>query len=212
MTRIPVTTDDLVQSGAVAREALSQISGDDWVEKPPNMEWTRLITASHICNALLFYATQLASGVPEPQESAPLDESIVTGEKLSAVVASHARLLAVVAGSASPGTRGWHPTGLPDAEGFLAMGCAEILLHTWDALAGTGIEFVGDEGTAGRVLGRLLPWAPADTPRWQTLLFATGRGDLPGRESPGDRWMWHNAVLEEWDGYEKRSDHWVGRV
>lgn len=212
MSREPVTTDDLARSGLDARNALSRISADDWLERPPNMEWTRLITASHICSALLFYATQLASGVTKPQATVPLDESLMTGEKLPPLVVTQARLLAAVAESAPPGTRGFHPVGHPDAEGFLAMGSLEILMHTWDAMAGTGVAFVGDEGVADHVLRRLLPWAPTNTPRWQTLLFATGRGELPGRESPGDRWMWHNDILEEWDGREKRSEHWVGRI
>ncbi|MBT4516260.1 MAG: hypothetical protein HOC77_14355 [Chloroflexi bacterium] len=212
MARDPVTIDDLIISGAAAHTVLAQITASGWSDRPPNMEWTRLVTVTHICSALLFYATQLAVGSGKHEETIRPDESTMTGEKLPELLISQCKLLAAVAKGSPPNTRGFHPVGQPDAEGFLAMGCTEILLHTWDAMAGTGIEFKGDDGVADRVLRRLLPWAPTETPRWQTFLFATGRGELPGYESPGDRWMWHNDPLEEWDGHEKRSDHWVGRV
>jgi hypothetical protein len=46
------------------------------------------------------------------------------------------------------------------------------------------------------VLYRLFPDAPADTPRWDTLLWATGRGELAGRARRGEEWSWHSAPRE----------------
>ena len=212
MVRDPVAVQDLIVAGVHAQETLALMSDDRWLEKPPSMGWTRLVTVSHICGALLFYATQLAVGSGKREETVRPDESAITGEKLPELMIAQVKLLAAVAASAEPGTRAWHPVGLPDTEGVLAMGCAEVMLHSWDAVGGLDLEFVGDEGISDRVLRRLFPWAPAETPCWQTLLFVTGRGELPGFESPGDRWMWHNDVLEEWDGREKWSDRWVGRA
>ena len=212
MTRNPVTTEDLIQSGSDARRALARVGDGLWLEKPPSMEWTRLTTVSHICRAMLFYATQLAGRSDTRVEYILPDETIMVGEKLPDLMMSQVRLLAAVAESAPPESRAWHPTGLPDPEGFLAMGCAEVMLHTWDTVGGTDVQLLGDEGVADRVLQRLFPWVPTDTPRWDTLLFSTGRGELPGYESPSDRWMWHNDVLEMWDGKEKRSDRWSSRA
>ena len=39
------------------------------------------------------------------------------------------------------GVRAFHRTGLPDVEGFIAMGSAEILLHGYDAVVGMDAEF-----------------------------------------------------------------------
>ena len=206
-----MTTADLLAAGAAASEALSRIAELQWHEKPDGMGWTRYIVASHLCGALQVYATQLASGTPAYVPVMKQNEVDTKGEEWPELVRSQTALLAAVATGAAPGTRAFHPAGSPDTEGFLAMGCVETLLHCWDIVKDTAIEFSGDDATSCRVLQRLFPWAPTDTPRWQTLLFATGRGALDGHESPGDRWMWHNRPLDEWDGTEPRSDAWVGR-
>jgi hypothetical protein len=175
------------------------------------MDWTRHHTAFHICGALQFYATQLAVGSPEFAPTVRLNPDAMNAEDLPGLLKSQSILLAQVARGVAKETRGFHSAGKPDAEGFLAMGCAELLLHCWDAVAGTDIKFTPDETVADHVLQRLFPWAPADTPRWQTLLWATGRGELEGHEPVGITWMWHNAPLDEWDGTVRQSTDWVGR-
>ncbi len=209
--RDPVTPDDLIICGETARETLKVVSDDLWSRNPPNMTWSRLVIASHICGALLSYATQLASGSPAYTQTIRQDESVITGENLPELIMSQSALLAAVARGVPPGTRAWHSAGSPDAEGYLAMGCAEVLLHCWDAAAATEVKISGDEMISDRILRRLFPWAPTDTPRWQTLLFATNREDLQDRSRPGEDWMWHNAPLEEWDGKEVRHSRWIGR-
>ncbi len=211
MSRQPVTSEDLLAAGAAARDALAHVSEAEWGVQPPRMEWTRFTTGSHICGALQFYATQVAVGSSSYTATIRVDEAQLKAEELPEHVKSQASLLATAAAGVPSNTRAWHPTGLADVEGFLAMGCAEVLLHCWDATNGTEIEFVGDEGIAGRTLQRLFPWAPTDTPPWETLLFATGRGELDGHDSPGERWMWHNSPLDEWDGREPCSDRWVSK-
>ena len=59
--------------------------------------------------------------------------------------------------------------------------------------------FHADELLSSAVLTRLFPWAPTDGDPWSALLWATGRGELPGRE-PVTSWRWHCAPLAEWDG------------
>ena len=48
------------------------------------------------------------------------------------------------------------------------------------------------EALCDRVLYRLFPDAPAGTPRWETLLWATGRGELGGRARLAE-WRWHGS-------------------
>lgn len=211
MTRQPVTSEDLLAAGEAARDSLAHLSEAQWGVKSPSMEWTRFITASHICAALQFYATQLAVGSSSYTATIRIDEAQLKAEALPEHVKSQASLLAAVAAGVLSDTRAWHSSGIPDIEGFLAMGCAEVMLPCWDATNGTEIEFAGDDEIAGRTLQRLFPWAPTDTSPWETLLFATGRGELDGHESPGERWMWHNSPLNEWDGREPRSDRWVSK-
>ena len=201
----------MLAAGAAAHDALAHISEAQWGEKPPNMEWTRFITASHICGALQFYATQLAVGSSSYTAFVSIDEAQLKAGELPEYVRSQASLMAAVANGVPADFRARHSTGIPDIEGFLAMGCVEVLLHCWDTMNGTEIEFAGDEGIAGRMLQRLFPWSPTDTSPWETLLFATGRGELDGHESPGERWMWHSNPLDEWDGREPRSDRWVSK-
>ena len=80
------------------------------------------------------------------------------------------------------------------------MGCAELLLHTWDVAEGRGLDWAPPTPLADAVVTRLFPWAPADADPWAALLWATGRGELPGRE-PVTSWRWHCAPLSEWDGH-----------
>ena len=84
------------------------------------------------------------------------------------------------------GVRAFHRTGLPNVEGFIAMGSAEILLHGYDAVVGMDAEFNPDDALCKRVLGHLFPKASQDGSGWLTLLWATERGEFDGRESLGE--------------------------
>jgi hypothetical protein len=96
--------------------------------------------------------------------------------------------------------------GMADTNGFLAMGCDEILVHEWDAVRGLGDELTPPADLAERVLRRLFPWTPTDETPWPTLLWANGRAELPSRERLGPDWAWHCAPLDVWDGTVPRQD------
>ena len=68
--------------------------------------------------------------------------------------------------------------GIGDPEGFAAMGVVEVLVHMRDVAAGLGIDWTPPEDLCDRVLYRLFPGRADRTPRWETLLWATGRGEL----------------------------------
>ena len=69
------------------------------------------------------------------------------------------------------------------------MGVVETLVHTHDVAAGLGLEWTPPADLCDRVLTRLFPDAPAGGDRWQTLLWATGRGELPARPRQAT-WRW----------------------
>jgi hypothetical protein len=70
------------------------------------------------------------------------------------------------------------------------MGVTETLVHGHDAAQGLGVPWEPPADLCARVLSRLFPGAPADAPPWAVLLWATGRGDLPGRPRLGE-WRWY---------------------
>ena len=211
MARKPVTPDDLRASAAIARETLSKLSDAEWNAVPPHMTWTRRDTAIHSISANNNYATQLASGIPAGVAGFRPDYQGIETAKIPELITSVAAVHARVAEASPPGTRGFHPAGSPDPEGFLGMGCIEILMHAWDAVDGTTVEIVAPDDLSERIVRRMFPWSSVDAPGWQALLFETGRGEISGLESPGDSWMWHNAPLDEWNGEVRRSERWKGR-
>ena len=97
--------------------------------------------------------------------------------------------------------------GSADAEGFVAMGCVEIAVHTWDIARGLGVGFDAPAELTPKLLNRLFPWAPTGHDAWETFLYCVGRiplGDLPHQHVA---WGWHAAPREEWDGGS--SDVWT---
>jgi hypothetical protein len=89
--------------------------------------------------------------------------------------------------------------GIADPEGFLAMGCEEILVHTWDIAQGFGLPMEPPDEVARAVLHRLFPWAPTGCSPWDAQLWCSDRIALPGSAKIG-HWGWHAAPLSEWDG------------
>jgi hypothetical protein len=209
--RSPVTNDDLRAAASMVAGSVLRLDPELWDRLAYGLEWTRSRTVAHIGGALSNYAGSLASRNQENPGSLGLAFREGSTKAAATQIGLGAELLVRVAEGAPAGVRAFHPTGLPDAEGFLAMGCVEILAHGYDAVAGTEAEFDTDNALCQRVLGRLFPWAPLDTPGWPTLLWATGRSQLEGQEYLGETWIWHNDLLDEWEGTIPNTSRWVGR-
>ncbi|WP_436319630.1 hypothetical protein [Streptomyces syringium] len=60
---------------------------------------------------------------------------------------------------------------------------------------GLGVGWNPPADLCDRVLDRLFPDAPVDTDRWRTLLWATGRAELPGLPRVTPPWQWPGAPL-----------------
>ncbi|MBM9466326.1 maleylpyruvate isomerase N-terminal domain-containing protein [Nakamurella leprariae] len=193
---------NLRQSARSSAAFLRSVADQDWSVTVPSLGWTGSRTVAHMCETLLWYPTDLANG-PQPldtmQLSVPDGPDGNSREALVTTLVTFADVLAHVVDGVPAGWRGHHSWGLADASGFAAMGCDELLVHTWDVGQGLGARFDPPPVLAGMVARRLFPWAPVDRDPWQTLLWANGRVDLAGLPRQVD-WQWHCAPLSEWTG------------
>lgn len=209
--RKPVTSSDLRDAASQCASWVLRVDPAPWDKQAYGLEWIRSRTISHIDDALAFYSRSLAGRNTEnPGVRGPvLQEGSI--EASARQIEAGAEVLVRVSDGTPEGVRTFSPTGQPDAEGFLAMACVEIMVHGYDAVAGTEAEFDPDDGLCRRILGRLFPWAPPNTPGWTTLLWATGRGELEGQDFLGETWVWHNDLLADWEGAVPSCSLWVGR-
>jgi hypothetical protein len=161
----------------------------------------------HLADDLFAYATQLGPEHPPQDTHVPFvwsrkkpggPPSVVFVDRsegvagLLQVLEACGALLSAVVRTKPPTVRAHHVYGNADPEGFAAMGVVETLVHTHDVAQGLGVTWRPPDDLCGRVLTRLFPDAPADGDRWPTLLWATGRGELPGRARLTD-WRWFGA-------------------
>lgn len=181
--------------------ALGAVTDRDWKGATAGrLEWDCRRTAEHIASDLIAYAGQLAGRAQDayvPFEIAleGSDDGLdpADNEGVLQVITTTGALLAAAVRTTPRAVRAFHPYPFRHAnrEGFAAMGVAEVLLHTHDIAEGLGIDYEPPAELASFVLTRIFPRVrPGATP-WRTLLWATGRGDLPGRE-PVTAWRWSN--------------------
>ena len=197
---------EIVGPGHLRRTAIAcrfffePLSHMDWSRSANDLGWSCRQALDHISNTLVFYAAHLASEatsllprIRDGAEAATLPMLLISLETTAAI-------LARVVEASPPTTRAFHPAGMADPSGFAAMGCDELLIHTNDIGKGLGARFAPPEDVCRAVLERLFPWAPEGLEAWETLLWANGRGELPGVARQDENWYWHCAPLEEWDG------------
>lgn len=209
--RSSVTTADLQGTASLCANSVRRLDPELWDKLAYGLEWTRSFTVTHICDALAFYAASLAARLQDDPGSLGLQHTDGSIDSAADQIEWGAAILSRGAESTPIDLRAFYPSGTPDAEGFLAMGCVEILLHGYDVVVSTEAEFDPEVDLCRRILGRLFPWAPQDSSGWPTLLWATGRAELGGQEYMGDRWFWHTDLVEEWEGTIPTSDLFVGQ-
>lgn len=206
MSRTPVTADHVERTVRLAVDALRPAPIQQWDRRAGPMECSCWEAVDHLCSALFGYASRfglreprtdrrvaIGFGPPEgPQTPIRVDREV--GEPLE-VVESMGGLLVAMLGTAGPEWRAWHIWGVADPEGFAAMGVVETGVHAWDLAQGLGLEWRLPDELCAPALARLFPEAPSETDPWTTLLWATGRGDLPGYERRDPEWHWHSAPL-----------------
>jgi len=167
---------------AVAEMArvLTPYATADWHIPAGTLDWTCWTTAAHVAHDITAYAMQLVTR--ETRRYLPLDLLVRPGtppREVLDVVTAAGRLLATTVTAAPPDARAWH-WGPADASGFAALGVNETLIHTYDISQGLGVRWLPPASLSAAVLARLFPDAPDGDPV-RTLLWCTGRIDLPGR-------------------------------
>jgi uncharacterized protein (TIGR03083 family) len=196
--------DDLRDAARVSRATLAAALDRDWERPARDLTWSCRRTLDHIVDSLVLYAAYVATRAAERRVPPCNGDPGAAPADLLSALDSSAAILAEVIHAMPSGTRAFHPAGMADASGWVAMGCEEILVHTWDIAEGLGVPFAAPVDLAGRIVARIFPWAPADVPPWDALRWAAGRIALPGYERLGPGWYWHPAPLTEWDGTVKK--------
>ncbi|BCY12643.1 maleylpyruvate isomerase N-terminal domain-containing protein [Actinoplanes sp. L3-i22] len=203
--------DSLVDSGDVrdvvasAVAALRTVADQDWQVPAGDLEWSCWETVEHVADDLFAYAGQLAAEEP------PTDRYVPWGYRRSRPVApaltvyadpeqgtagllrvldASGGLLAAIVQVSPPERRGYHPSGVADGAGFAAMGIVEVLVHLHDVAQTLKFAWSPDPDVVARVLRRLFPDMPAGHDPWPTLLWATGRAELPGHPRRTE-WRWY---------------------
>lgn len=183
---------------------LARDDGDADLDVPAGpLDWSCWTTLDHIADCQLAYGLQLASGADSDYlpvyGAADTDDFVHFVRDLGvpgvvAALPAFAGLLRGVALTAPADTRAFHPHGTSDPAGFAAMGTTEMLLHGHDVLTGLDRPRELPDAAAAAVLGRLFPGVEVhDSSPGQTLLWATGRADLPGRDRVTE-WRWDGRV------------------
>ncbi|MEU6224668.1 GNAT family N-acetyltransferase [Streptomyces sp. NPDC047042] len=197
--------DEAVASAvALLRPAVDR----NWAEvKAGPVDWSCRKTAEHIVIDLVIYASRLAGrtesayvplniSLDSTYSGAPTDDKDINEGILEVITATGALLTAAIR-TAPRDARAFHPAPYRSAnrEGFAAMGIAEVLLHAHDMADGLGLlPYEPPAHLAEFVLTRIFPSVRPGPDHWQTLLWAAGRADLPGRARP-TRWHWTNNLV-----------------
>ncbi|REK86999.1 hypothetical protein DY245_29195 [Streptomyces inhibens] len=204
----PVTADDLDRAVQLAVTVLREAPPAAWADKAGSLEWDCWETVEHLSDDLFAYAVQLGPRKPPldgnvpfvwesrrpggPSNAVHADRAAGPAGLLQVLEASGALLVAMVR-TTPPEARAHHVFGVSDAEGFAAMGVVETLVHTHDLAAGLGLVWSPPADLCARVLARLFPDAPQGGDPWLTMLWATGRTELPGRPRLTG-WRWDSNV------------------
>jgi len=202
-----LTADDLDHVVQLSLATLRPAEPADWDVPAGTLEWSCWETAEHLADDLFAYAAQLGPRTPPLDRQVPFvwvarrlggPENVTFADRaagvtgLLEVVEACGALLVAMVRTTPPSVRSHHSFGASDPAGFAAMGMVETLVHTHDIASGLGLPWTPPADPCGKVLTRLFPEAPADTDRWQTLLWATGRADLPSHPRVTS-WRWHGT-------------------
>ncbi|MEW2175062.1 hypothetical protein AB0890_01770 [Streptomyces sp. NPDC005406] len=181
-----------------------------WDAKAGSLEWTCWETAEHLADDLFFYGMQIGTpGLPPgtyvplemhrqrpdgPVNMLQVDRASGPSGLLTALEGCGAMQVSLTR-TTPPSARAHHASGTSDPAGFAAMGIVETLVHTYDIAFGLGLEFTAPDDLCAPALGRLFPHVERGNEPWPTLLWATGRGGLAGRERL-ETWRWYGEVRE----------------
>ena len=189
----------VMRSAAVCASFLREALDADWTVGVPDLDMTVAEVVAHAAEGALWYAIDLSAGGKDLQTVEHRVKSDRPATELVDTLVTYSSIAATVIDGTPSEARGFHPLGIADPSGFAAMTCDELLIHTDDAARGLGRSFVVSPELAEPVLRRLFPWIDVGPDPWAQLRWANGRIALGGQPRL-DRWRWHCAPLDEWDG------------
>ncbi len=207
----PVTADDVRRAVRLAVAALRGALEADWDVRAGSLEWSCWETVEHLADDLFSYAAQLGPETPPLDDHVPFawtrktpggPANVIFADRgtgpagLLRVLEACGALLVAMVRTTPPQTRAFHIFGVADPEGFAAMGLVETLVHTHDVAEGLGVAWEPPADLCDRALVRLFPDAPTGTDRWRTLLWSTGRAELPGHPRLTS-WRWYGSPGSE---------------
>ncbi|MCO8275867.1 hypothetical protein M1L60_35340 [Actinoplanes sp. TRM 88003] len=200
-------SDDVTRACDLARETLTEALDRDWQKSAGGLEWTCWETVEHIADCLFTYAAQLTPARPSTTTHVPIGwMRHREGGPALTIFADRAAgqaglvqtlevcgtMLAVMVDAVPQDRVSFHNYAPSDASGFAAMGVVEVLIHMHDVATGLDIPWSPPADLCAGVLARLFPDVqPSRSDPWATLLWATGRGTLPGH---------HVRTAWRWDG------------
>ena len=136
-----VLPEDVDATASSCRRALEPSVDADSDRPAGELEWScRATLAPCPGGPSLLRGSTSRRARPDFRFSGQADASLPIPELLDALE-GRASLLAVVCATAPPGARGTHDWGMPDAKGFAALACDEMLVHTSDIAGGLGVPF-----------------------------------------------------------------------
>ena len=197
------TADDLITVLDACTDELLGLSQLDWSASAAHTDRNCPETLQHLC--LLPYSQQLATRSTEFRPLAVAMRHDAPTEELIWTLRTSMTVLAEVARAAPADARAFHPAGMADVSGWVAMAMDELVVHTSDIATGLDATFTPPVELVRPILDRLFPWWPRDVDPWLALLWSNGRIDLANRPRLGISWLWHCAPLSEWDG---TVPHW----
>jgi uncharacterized protein (TIGR03083 family) len=170
-----LTPDDVVAAAAAVEAALRPVAGSDWSVRAGPLDWDVEQTITHMIGATAKYTLYLASRCEHFIGLSVTRWPDATNEEVIDSVVPVAAGLAAVAAVTPPGVRAYHVTGPSNATDYVARACAELLVHTDDALTGLGVAFAPPADLCQRVLAQQFPGAAGPGHPWHGLLAANGR-------------------------------------
>ncbi len=189
MTQTGPTAEDVRTVSQLCRVQLEPHLDRDWTVAAGLLEWSCRETVAHIADALGFYTVHLASQATEWLKFDIVPHPDATHLHLLRLVQAVGAAFAHVIEATPPDVQAFHHSGMWDRTGFAAMGSLETLVHTGDVAAGLEIAFDPPRDVCQAVVERLFLAAPRDRDPWDVLSWATGRGELLGRERLGADWL-----------------------
>jgi hypothetical protein len=204
---VTISPSDVTRAVALALDTLAPAVDADWEVPALGLSWSVWETVEHMSDDLFCYAGQLGPSKPSltaevpfgyrrPRDDGPLLTIYVDRAKGAAaqlpVLESCGSLLAAMVTAAPPNRLSYHSYGPSDPAGFAAMGVVEVLAHMYDIAGGLGLDWSPPSDLCQLALDRLFPAAPSGFDPWPTLLWATGRGALPGH-AVQTAWRWDGS-------------------